>query len=90
MPHNITETQIQTLQEITESWNDLKAILEWWRERKRAPSIARDAEHETQRQTYHVQKQYIEAIRRASDLERVSIAEIVNRAFAQFFDRAQE
>ena len=90
MPYSISETQIQTLQEITESWNDLKAILEWWRERKRAPSIARDAEHETQRQTYHVQKQYIEAIRRASDLERVSIAEIVNRAFAQFFDRAQE
>jgi hypothetical protein len=44
-----------------------------------------DTEQETQRQTYHVQKRYIEAIKRAADLEGVSIMEIVNRAFKQFF-----
>jgi hypothetical protein len=74
------------LRELTESWDDLKALLVWWKERKRAPSIARDADRETQRQTYHVQKRYIEAIKRAADLERVSIMEIVNRAFRKFFD----
>jgi hypothetical protein len=83
MPPNRTEAEI--LQEIIESWNDLKEVLNWWKERKRAPRIARDADQKTERQTYHVQKQYIEAIRRASDLERVSISEIVNRAFRQFF-----
>ena len=90
MPQIITEAEIQTLQEITESWDDLKALLHWWQERKRAPSIAEDRDQETQRQTFHVQKRYIEAIRRSSDLERVSIAEIVNRAFAYYFNRAHD
>jgi hypothetical protein len=81
------QTEAQILQEIIESWDDLKAMLHWFKERKRAPSIARDADHETQRQTYHVQQRYIEAIRRASDLERVSIAEIVNRAFEYYFNQ---
>ena len=90
MPTNSTAAQIQTLQEIIESWDDLKAVLHWWQERKRAPRIAEDQDHETQRQTFHVQKRYIEAIRRASDLERVSIAEIVNRAFAYYFNRAHD
>jgi hypothetical protein len=88
MPSNKTESQI--LNEIIESWNDLKTMLDWFKERKRAPSIARDADRETQRQTYHVQKRYIEAIRRASDLERVSIAEIVNRAFGYYFNREDD
>ncbi len=84
MPPN--RTKVQILQEIIASWDDLKAMLDWFRERKRAPSIAREADRETQRQTYHVERRYIEAIRRASDLERVSIAEIVNRAFAHYFN----
>ena len=87
MPQN---TEAQIMQEIIASWNDLKEVLNWWKERKRAPRIARDADQETQRQTYHVQKQYIEAIRRASDLERVSISEIVNRAFGQYFNREHD
>ena len=87
MPQN---TEAQIMQEIIESWDDLKAVLDWWKERKRAPSIARDADQETQRQTYHVQQRYIEAIRRASDLERVSIAEIVNRAFQYYFNRESD
>ena len=43
-----------------------------------------------ERQTYHVQKRYIEAIKRASDLEHVSIMEIVNRAFAHYFNREHD
>jgi hypothetical protein len=88
MPPNRTEAEI--LQEIIESWNDLKAMRDWFKERKRAPNIARDADRETQWQTYHVEKRYIEAIRRASDLERVSIAEIVNRAFKYYSNREHD
>jgi hypothetical protein len=87
MPPN---TEAEIMQEIIESWDDLKAVVGWWRERKRAPRITRNSDQKTQRQTYHVQKQYIEAIRRASDLERVSISEIVNRAFGQYFNREHD
>ncbi len=61
-------------------------LLTWWRERKLTVQMKDDPEQETERKTYHVQKRYIEAIQRAADLERVSITEIVNRAFKQFFD----
>ena len=76
----------QISKQATETGDELQEMLAWWRERKRALQIEADTEQETQRQTYHVQKRYIEAIRRAADLERVSIMEIVNRAFKQFFD----
>jgi len=68
-----------------ESNEDLRELLQWWDARKRALQNGDDIDQETQRQTYHVQKRYIEAIKRAADLERVSIMEIVNRAFKQFF-----
>jgi hypothetical protein len=87
MPQN---TEAKIMQEIIESWDELKAVLDWFKERKRVPRIPQDADHETQRQTYHVEKRYIEAIRRASDLERVSISEIVNRAFGQYFNREHD
>ena len=74
--------------EITAVWDEMQEILAWWRARKRALETDADTGQETHRQTYHVQKRYIEAIKRASDMERVSIAEIVNRAFKEFFDRA--
>ena len=56
----------------------------WWSARKRALHTTHSPQ-ETQRQTYHVEKRYIEAITRAADVEGVSIMEIVHRAFRQFF-----
>jgi AraC-like DNA-binding protein len=79
-------TGIQTAVEFAESWEEFQEMLAWWRERKRALQTEADTEQETERKTYHVQKRYIEAIQRASDLEHVSIMEIVNRAFKKFFD----
>jgi response regulator of citrate/malate metabolism len=70
-----------------ETGDELQEMLAWWRERKRALQTRDDTEQETERKTYHVQKRYIEAIERASDLEHVSITEIVNRAFAHYFNR---
>ena len=74
IPENATDTEIE-----------LHEVLVWWRERKRSLQNRDDTEHETQRQTYHVQKRYIEAIKQAAELEGVSIMEIVNRAFKQYF-----
>ncbi len=73
--------------EHTETEDDIQEMLAWFREHKRALQPRDDPEQETQRQTYHVQKRYIEAIKRAADLERVSIMEIVNRAFGYYFNR---
>ena len=75
-----------TLDQDPEANADLRELLEWWNARKRALQTEADTEQETERKTYHVQKRYIEAIQRAAALERVSITEIVNRAFKKFFD----
>ena len=72
---------------ITEAWDELSELLDWWRACKHILQSAADTEQETERKTYHVQKRYIEAIQRAADLEHVSITEIVNRAFAAYFSR---
>ena len=80
-------TGVQTVVEFAESYEEFQEILAWWRERKRALQTGADTEHETERKTYHVEKRYIEAIQRASDLEHVSITEIVNRAFGYYFNR---
>ena len=73
--------------EHTETEDEIQEMLAWFREHKRALQPRDDPEQETQRQTYHAQKRYIEAIKRAADLERVSIMEIVNRAFGYYFSR---
>ena len=44
-----------------------------------------DPERALQRQTYHVEKRFIEAIRREADLQGLTYAAVVNRAFAQYF-----
>src|SRR5262245_53902272 len=81
--HQTTQPQ----DEFITMMDDFREVLEWWQQRKQALQPQDDAGQETERKTYHVQKRYIAAIQRAADLERVSIAEIVNRAFKEFFDR---
>jgi hypothetical protein len=70
---------------LADMMHDLTEVVDWWRERKRLAITPLDPERKTERQTYHVEKRFIELIKRQSDLERVSITEIVNRAFQQFF-----
>ncbi len=84
IPNVYKSTQLP--EKATETQDELQELLTWWRERKLTVQMKDDPEQETERKTYHVQKRYIEAIQRAADLERVSITEIVNRAFKQFFD----
>ena len=76
----------QISKQAAEAGDELQELLTWWRERKLTVQMRDAPEQETERKTYHVQKRYIEAIQRASDIEHVSITEIVNRAFKQFFD----
>ena len=83
-PNVYDSTQIS--KQATETEDELQELLTWWRERKLTVQVKDDPEQETERKTYHVQKRYIEAIQRAADLEHVSIMEIVNRAFRQFFE----
>jgi len=80
----------QSSKQAIETGDELQELLSWWRERKLTVQVKDDPEQETERKTYHVQKRYIEAIQRASDIEHVSIMEIVNRAFAHYFNREQE
>jgi hypothetical protein len=66
---------------------DLQALLGWWRDRQRLVQDAAAPERHLERQTYHVEKRFIEAVRREADLTGESYAAVVNRAFAQYFVR---
>ena len=46
---------------------------------------ASDASRETERTTFHVEKRWIEAIRRQADLDHLTITQVVNEAFRQHF-----
>ncbi len=72
-------------QELLASWDELQALLAWWRERQQRVQDADNPERTLERQTYHVEKRFIAAIKRDADLERTTIAEVVNRAFARYF-----
>ena len=64
---------------------DLQALLTWWRGRQQQLEDADHPERHLERQTYHVERRFIEAVRREADLTGESYAAIVNRAFAQYF-----
>jgi hypothetical protein len=64
---------------------DFWELIAWWRERKMQQVYA-SIPRETQRQTYHVEKEYIRLIHREAEGEGVSITEVVNRAFRAYFE----
>ena len=85
IPRSTLRRRIQALRsELIDAWEDLKEMQAWWRARKRALQ-SDHSRQETQQQIYDVEKCYIEAITRAADVEGVSITDIVNRAFRQYF-----
>ena len=71
----------------TQDLQDLQALLAWWRDRQRLVQDAAAPERQLERQTYHIEKRFIEAVRREADLTGESYAAIVNRAFVQYFAR---
>ncbi len=73
------------LSEIVAAWPEVHTMLTWWRHRHREVHDAEAPKHKLARQTYHVEQRFIDAIKREADLERTTIAEVVNRAFHQYF-----
>jgi len=66
--------------------SDLQEVVAWWKDRKASLDQASDATRETERITFHVERRWIEAIRRQADLDHLSISHIVNEAFRQHFE----
>src|SRR5439155_23824763 len=75
----------QLVEALTTAWPDLHRMLDWWQARQRLVQDAAAPERQLERQTYHIEKRFIEAVRREADLTGESYAAIVNRAFAQYF-----
>jgi hypothetical protein len=65
---------------------DLVEMVEWWRQRKKIAREYDGTPRQTQRMTYHVEPRYIELIAQYAKSEGVSITDVVNRAFRQFFE----
>jgi hypothetical protein len=65
----------------------LQEMAAWWQERKATLLQASDATQETERITFHVERRWIEAIRRQADLNGLTITQVVNQAFRQHFER---
>jgi hypothetical protein len=66
--------------------SDFWEMIGWWRDRRLKQVHARTP-RDTARQTYHVERRYIELIREEAEAEGVSIMEVVNRAFRAYFQR---
>ena len=66
--------------------SDLTELVTWWQERKATLHQARDASRETERTTFHVERRWIEAIRRQADLDHLTITQVVNETFRQRFE----
>jgi predicted ArsR family transcriptional regulator len=69
--------------------NDLQEIVVWWQERKATLHQANDASRETERTTFHVERRWVDAIRRQADLDHLTITHVVNEAFRQLFEGKQ-
>lgn len=69
--------------------SDLTEIVAWWQERKATLHQANDATQETERITFHVERRWIEAIRRQADLDGLTITQVVNETFRHHFEGKQ-
>ena len=67
---------------------DLQELVTWWRERRATLIQASDARRETERTTFHIERRWIEMIRRQADLDGLTITQVVNEAFRHHFERS--
>jgi hypothetical protein len=86
LPRGTPEVDLgpQTPAELDAMKADLFEVVQWWRARKMR-WVDPGGPRETQRWTVHVDKQWVERVKEMADAEGVSQAEIVDRAFRQFF-----
>jgi Homeodomain-like domain len=83
IPQAIPQSDVRLISMIS----DLQELVAWWQERKTALEHASDGSRTTQRFTVHVEKRWIDAIRRKSDLDHLTYTQIVNDAFLYYFER---
>jgi hypothetical protein len=66
--------------------SDFWEMIGWWRDR-RLKQVHASIPRDTARQTYHVERRYIELIRHEAETEGISITEVVNRALGAYFEK---
>jgi hypothetical protein len=66
--------------------SDLTEIVTWWQEHKATLLQTHNASRETERTTFHVERRWVEAIRRQADLDHLTITQVVNEAFRRYFE----
>jgi hypothetical protein len=66
--------------------SDFWEMIGWWRDR-RLKQVHASIPRDTARQTYHVERRYIELVRHEAETEGISITEVVNRALGAYFER---
>ena len=71
---------------LTTMINDLQELVAWWQDRKATLLRASDASRKTERMTFHIERRWIEAIRRQADLDHLTITEMINTIFQHHFE----
>jgi hypothetical protein len=66
--------------------SDFWEMIQWWRDRK-MKQVHKRVPRDLQRQTYHVERRYIELIRHEAESEGISITEVVNQALGAYFEK---
>jgi len=65
--------------------NDLRELVDWWRDRREALQPSPDASCKTERVTFDVEQRLLEAIRRQAELDGTTMTQVVHQAFQTFF-----
>jgi hypothetical protein len=63
----------------------LPELLDWWQRRQETRAAAAEGARQPERVTFHVEKRWIDAIRRQADLDNATMTQMVNRALQAFF-----
>jgi IS30 family transposase len=74
-------------EDVERAREDFWSMLQWWRGH-RARQVDSGVHQKTARATYHVENRWIERIKWEAEMEGVTIAAIVNRAFQRYFEGA--
>ncbi len=63
--------------------NDLRELVDWWRDRREALQPSPDASCKTERVTFDVEQRLLEAIRRQAELDGTTMTQVVHQVSFQ-------
>ena len=72
----VVDTGTLSPAELEAVWSDFWEMIEWWRDR-RLKQVHASIPRDTARQTFHVERRYIELIREEAEAEGVSLNQLV-------------